>query len=569
MTPSNRSTESYEPEVGLLAALRRYAVLVVAVALVLAAAAYALAWSLPKEYTATATVTVARPDTQPVYRTVSAGDVSNRQLTIVQQLHDSRTLTRAAVALGTTPGSLETRLTVQPEAQTALIDVKATAPTAAGAADTANAVVTAYRAIFADDQRRVTEAGIAPLRTSANQLAAQIGKLRLQVQARSAALRQQVVQTFAGAFPPPVAGAEDRAVQTALQIDPTYTALRASLVNPQIQLDGLNEKMRELSVDGGLMGVPFSHVDDAIPASAPDTLAPTRGALLGGIVGLLFGCGLAWRRAERNRPMSGARVAAILGVPVLLDVALPKRSLAQLSRLSDFASTEKRLGSVAVSLMRFCEVRGLRRLVVAPATTERAGPAVALALATSIRGSGRDLLLVDLGDDGGHLTSLSGLRDEIGLRDVIAGRALLVDSCVSLGVGHTSVEFIGLGAGPEQSAVAVAEHLALLPHEALAVVDAPGLETSGLAIGAAADDSALVLVTCDSTEAEALAVTATKLELAGTLVVGVVHVRTTRGWWRPRRRSGVDHVSVVRQSVPSLATPLHPARVVESRRTAP
>ena len=568
MSSTARSIEAGESEVGLLGAVRRHSWLVAASTAVFAAAGYGLATLVPREYAATATVTVARPDTQPVYRTVSAGDASNRQLTMANQLHDSRTLARAAAAMGTSAVTLANRLTITPQAQTSLIDVMATASSPAAAAATANAVVRAYEAIAADDEALHTAASVAPLQASSTQLGTQIARLRVQVQARGDAVRTAVAAEFARASTPPVAGAEDRSVQAALQFDPAYTALRASLADQQVQQDALTEKIRQLRVDGSLLGVPFSHVDAAAEPTSPDTLAPSRGAVLGGIVGLLVGCGLAWRRAERRRPMSAVRAGAILGAPVLLDMALPRRSLSQLSRLSGFALADRRLGSVAFSLARFCDARGLRRLVVAPATVEKEGPAVALAVAVAIHRAGDEVVLVDVGDDGGRLTTLSGLREEIGFRDVIAGRVSLESAVVSLGVAETSIRFVPLGTGAEAPAVAVATRLALMPGESLTLVDAPGLEISGQAIGAAADQAALVLVTSEASAAEALAAARTKLELAGTVVVGLVHVRATGRRRRIGRASAVETVSVVRQDPSSTPAEVRLPRVAEPQRPA-
>jgi Mrp family chromosome partitioning ATPase len=338
------------------------------------------------------------------------------------------------------------------------------------------------------------------------------------------------------------------------------------MADQQGQKDALIEKIRQLRVDGSLMGVPFSNVDDATPPTAPDTLSPARGALLAGIVGLLVGCGIAWRRAERRRPMSGSHAGAILGVPVLLDVVLARRALSELRGISSFALADRRLGSVAFALARFCDARGLRRLVVSPATAETEGPAVALALAAAIHRAGDEVLLVDVGDDGGRLTALSGLREEAGFRDVIAGRTTLESVVVSLVVADTSLRFVAMGTGPEPPAVAVATRLALMAGEALTLVDAPGLETSGQAIGAATDQAALVLVTDERSQPEALAAARTKLELAGTIVVGVIHVRRASRRLRAGRDSGVDTVSVVRHTVASVPPPLRVGRAAEPRR---
>ena len=346
-TTALRTQISSEPGAGLLVSVRRHLLVVALMTAIFAAAGYGIALSLPKQFSSTATLTVARPDTLPVYRTLSAGDASNRQLTIANQLHDSRTLQRAATALGTSATSLAGRLTVTPLAQTSLIEVGATAGTAAGAARTANAVVAAYTAVSAADEAQQTADSVTPLLASSTQLTGQIALTSKQLQARVTAIRTQVSQAFSSASTPAVPGAEDRAFQAALQTDPAFTSLRSALATQESQRDALTEKVRQLRVDGSLMGLTLSHVDAAVPPDAPSTLRPSRAGVLGALVGLLLGCGLAWRREDSSHSMTAARASSILDAPVLLEAVLPRGALNDLGRLGSFALGDGRFGSVA------------------------------------------------------------------------------------------------------------------------------------------------------------------------------------------------------------------------------
>jgi capsular polysaccharide biosynthesis protein len=543
-----------DSSVGLLVAIRRQALLVVAATVLFAVAGYVLAARQPAQYTATATVTVARPDTLPVYRTVSNGDASNLQLTVANQLHDTRTMAKAAQALHTSAADLAPRVNITPEAQTSLIDVSATAAHRAAAAITANEVITAYQAVAAQDAAQHTANSVAPLQSEADQITKQIAALGPQVVARAAEIRSQVQAEFSGTTgTTTVAGAQDRAVQAALQSDPEYSALRASLTDQQTQLDSVSQKIRQLQVDGTLMGRVFSHVDPADVPTKPDTISPARAAVLGGVVGFLLGCALAWRRAERRKPMSAQHASGLLAAPVLLELELPRGATGDLRRTGAFAAGDGRLASLAVALSRFVAEHQVRNLVTAPATDEPEGPAVALALAVAMSGNGDDVTLVDAGDGGGRLTALAGLAGTAGMRDLVAGRAGVHDALGSLDAVDGRLPFVGLGTGPEPAVGAIATRLgAITAGDSLALVDAPGLETSGHAIGAAANRGALLLVTSERTDPSALSATRTKLTLAGTLLVGIVHVRSRsrRGW--PER--GRKRASVAASQVPAVAT---------------
>ena len=538
--------EASVAEVGLLTAVRRQLPLVVATALVFAAGGYALAKALPEEYSADAVVTVARPDTLPVYRTVSAGDASDRQLTIANQLHDSRTLSRAAAALGTTEASLAGRVTVTPEPQTSLIDVAATASSPSGAARAANAVVAAYRQVAAADQAAQTARDVAPLTSAAAALQEQIARLKAQVATRATVLREQVAAEFAGSSgPPAAAGSQDRATQAALQADPLYSALRAQLADTQSQRDALADKIRQVQVDGPLMAQVFSRVDPAAPPTAPDTMSPAKAATLAGLVGLLVGCALAWWRAERRRPTAASEAARLLGMPLLAELSPSRRALRDTRRLAVAAGADGQLAALAVALARYADHGRLSCLVVAPATSEGAAPAVALALASATTRAGSVALLVDATTDG-RLSGAAGLQGRPGFRDLAAGHADLASVTHELDLAGRPLPFVPVGEGADPVENLPASRLAAARDgQGPLVVAAPGLRSSGRALGLGADRGALVLVTDDRSAPAELAGARVKLVLAGATVAGLVHVHGSRR--EPVRRS--------RANEPAPATP--------------
>lgn len=135
---------------GMLSAMWRHRLLVVAVLMVAVAAGLGVTMLQPESYAATARVFMADPRAEGVFRSDPAGDDARRQQNRVEQFRSEAVLTRAAEMIGSSMqlGELRDAVDATPATVADEIRVTAEAPDPVLARDLANAVVAAYREQF-------------------------------------------------------------------------------------------------------------------------------------------------------------------------------------------------------------------------------------------------------------------------------------------------------------------------------------------------------------------------------------------------------------------------------------
>lgn len=135
---------------GMLSAMWRHRLLVIAVLVVAVAAGVGVTMLQPESYAATARVFMADPRAEGVFRSDPAGDDARRQQNRVERFRSEAVLTRAAEMIGSSMqlGELRDAVDVTPATVADEIRVTAESPDPVLARDLANAVVAAYREQF-------------------------------------------------------------------------------------------------------------------------------------------------------------------------------------------------------------------------------------------------------------------------------------------------------------------------------------------------------------------------------------------------------------------------------------
>ena len=189
---------NFLPEPQVLEHLRvvsRYRRVIAAVSLGLAALVYLLQSAQTPTYAATATVRFVVPEI------TSGGSVARESadvlaVTYVETATGPAWAQRVVAAGGAVdPGDVAGRLVVAQQTTPGFLGVRATAPTAAGAASLANAGAAALVALMRDDQQGAVQRGTEPLAAQLADITAQLGTLGLDdVTKRSLADRRAALQ---------------------------------------------------------------------------------------------------------------------------------------------------------------------------------------------------------------------------------------------------------------------------------------------------------------------------------------------------------------------------------------
>ena len=231
-----------------------------------------------------------------------------------------------------------------------------------------------------------------------------------------------------------------------LEID--TNALQRALVSIRRQLDevrannntqsplytALVEKQQQLETAAALQTANAVLVH---PAAGAGQIAPRpmRSAILGLLVGIVLGLGLAFLRdALDDGARSADEVADSLELPLL--GKLPPPSLFQRRKVTMLASPEHALAEpyrILRSNLEFVTLdRNMKSLMVTSATTGEGKSTVAANVAVAFALTGKKTLLVDLDLRRPSMARLFGLNERPGITDVALGRATLASAVRSI-----------------------------------------------------------------------------------------------------------------------------------------
>jgi capsular exopolysaccharide synthesis family protein len=290
-------------------------------------------------------------------------------------------------------GDLESRLSADALAQTALVELHSTGSSPA-AADTLGAQVAA--------------AFLANLQSEANE---RTTKQQEQVQRTVTSLSEHIaaLQASAGAGSP----------QTAAQI----SALQASR-------QALVSQSASLAANGLAQGT--SATLSAPPAAASSPVAPRRSLnlLAGLLLGLLLGVGLAWLR-EITRPglRSATEAAALLDLPVLASIPIRAQMLAEDPVLMEAYDI------LHANLFFAMRDRQLRIVTFVGPNPQVGKTSVVEGLAKVAMRGGHNAVIVDGDMRAGTLTKRLGQSKHAGMTELLQETVDLDDALVSLGPG--------------------------------------------------------------------------------------------------------------------------------------
>lgn len=189
-------------------------------------------------------------------------------------------------------------------------------------------------------------------------------------------------------------------------------------------------------------------------AESAEQVAPRtkRNAILGLVLGLLLGIGLAFLRATLDtRIQSEEEVSRHLGLPLLGRLPEPSRRVrkAGLVMASMPASPEAEAFRLLRTNLLFASLeRDVRSIMVTSATKEEGKSTTVANLALALARNGQRVVLVDLDLRRPLVATLFGLEGHAGLTDVALGASTLEDALAPITLGGANGDGSRNGQGP-------------------------------------------------------------------------------------------------------------------------
>ena len=491
-------TDPYEaPEPTLasyLAVLRRRKWWVIAVIVLGLVASLGYSLTQPKAYSASAQL-LFQPD-----NAVITANGSPEQITPTDVLTELQLVTSAPVKvavarkLGNVPN-----VSAAEVGTTNIISVTATAANPARAALIANAYATA----FVTYQRSVTISNLAAAET---QLSRQIASIAAQVKS--------------------------------LQSNPASAADVSALLNQEA---ALKEQLAQLQVNGAVSTGGIELVTPATAPSSPSSPKPSRDAILGFVLGLLLGIGLAFvvehlddaihLKEEVERLTHGARVLAL--VPMVSSWKNKDQAFAVTATEPNSVAGEA-YRSLRTSL-QFATLESHARviLVTSPGKTEgKSATVVNLGVVLATAGERVAIVSCDLRRP--RLGQFFGLDERVGLTSVLLGRCPLqealqpvpgIDGLTILPTGERPSDPTGV-LGSQQLAWVLSQLSSMFDR---VLVDSPPLlPVTDAVILSQAVDTTLLVVAAGQTRARDLRRASEALSLVHAKTIGVVLNEVTK-----------------------------------------
>lgn len=254
--------------------------------------------------------------------------------------------------------------------------------------------------------------------------------------------------------------------------------------------------------------------------------------VLGLFLGLAIGIGMAFLLdALDGRVRTPEAIADALGLPLL--AVLPTGRRASPTDGRHDPETEEAC-RVLLAALSGASRSSSGSLLVTGASNPATYSSIAANLAHTSARSGRDTVLVDLGFRNGSLTRLMGVKDRLGVTDVLLGGASLAEASLPIptGTGDTAelagrLRFLPVGGSATGTSdligsLAVRELLdKLTGGDTLVIVDTGSTIANSEAISAAdIVDNVLFVAATDSAEYELLADARRRLDLANARPIG-------------------------------------------------
>lgn len=409
--PPARHMDAFDPadvgpvtSPGLLEALWRFRWLVVLVALAAGGAGYGLSLLQATTYRAEAGMILTDPRTSGVFDDSSTAirDLSRYVRNQAKFVESTAVAVRAAELLGGQGPTVEeiiNSVSATASRDLDLVTIRATRPTAAGAAAVANAVADAYQQLVRQQVQDNANAAIDELKTSKAELTKRADLL-----------------------------------EASLAVDPGNLALQADRDAVIAQLVTLNTRIEQINVNMALYGSGVQHFEAAEPPASPATPQPVRNAAMAVLLGLLAVGAWAWWRTERL-PLAQDRhdPAPVLGAPLLGEV--PEFSwtgaAAPAPTIFEPTSVAAEAYQFVVSSLDFAleQIEGSTVLITSPGPA--AGKTVtALNLSVAAVGDGTHILLVDADERARGLTHMGGTEAAQGLTDLAQSEDLELTDCL-------------------------------------------------------------------------------------------------------------------------------------------
>jgi polysaccharide biosynthesis transport protein len=250
--------------------------------------------------------------------------------------------------------------------------------------------------------------------------------LGLSVTDPNAADAVALANAYADEFKNYKAGLDTGTIKQLIQkYDRTISALRARGDTGSV-LDAYLQKKLDLEAYGSLLANNV-HVSSYATGAATTGPLPRRNAIIGGLLGLALGIGLALlAEALDKRVRSEQEVEAALGLPLLGRLPQPGKSLRKANKLvmlaeprSVHAETFRKLRTS----LEFVNLEGGARTIMVTSAGPREGKSTTVAnLAIAFARAGRHVALVDLDLRRPFLHSFFGVGGDDGITDVVVGR---------------------------------------------------------------------------------------------------------------------------------------------------
>ena len=191
-------------------------------------------------------------------------------------------------------------------------------------------------------------------------------------------------------------------------------------------------------------------------AAAANQVAPTpkRNAMLGALLGLILGLGLAFlSNALDKRVRTQAEVEELLRLPLLGRLPKPHRRLRRVDRLA-MLDEPSEASAEAVRRLRtnleLANIDGDAKVIMVTSAAEGEGKSTTLAnLAVALADSGKTVALVELDLRRPTLAAFFRLKSRSGLTDVVLGRVKLKDALAAVPLSGPSATSLNGARSPE------------------------------------------------------------------------------------------------------------------------